>query len=116
MAPPAEKLTNPTLSTTGKRGSPALPPPEQPTEDEESGEAPVRRWICGRIEKSPLSTVTGERRRPGSSSSTCLALSRNSLHVLGSAVIVALRKIIFGISKLMISFLCLSYYIYVFFY
>jgi hypothetical protein len=28
MAPPAEELTHPTLSTTEKRGSPALPPPE----------------------------------------------------------------------------------------
>jgi hypothetical protein len=51
MAPPAEKLTHPTLSTTEKRGSPALPPPERPTEDEGSGEPPVSWWICGRGEK-----------------------------------------------------------------
>ena len=56
-APPAEELTNPTLSTTEKRGSPALPPPERPTEDEGSGETSVRRWICGRVKKSPLSVL-----------------------------------------------------------
>ena len=48
MAPPVEELTNPTLSTPVKRGSPALLPPERPTEDEGSGESTARWWICGR--------------------------------------------------------------------
>jgi hypothetical protein len=51
MVPPVEKLTNPTLSTTEKHGSPVLPPPERPAEDEGTGETTVRWWICGRDEK-----------------------------------------------------------------
>jgi hypothetical protein len=57
MAPPAEEHTSPTLSTTEKRGSPALPSPERATEDEGSGGTPVRRWICGRAKKSQTSRL-----------------------------------------------------------
>jgi hypothetical protein len=60
MAPPAANPTDPTLYTTAKRGSPALPPPERPTEGERSGETAVARWIGGEISEIALCYCAGE--------------------------------------------------------
>jgi hypothetical protein len=60
MAPPAANPTDPTLYTTAKRGSPALPPPERPAEGERSGETAVARWIGGEISEIALCYCAGE--------------------------------------------------------
>jgi hypothetical protein len=52
--PPAAHPRNPTLTTTVKRGSPALPPPRRPTEGERSSESPVERWIGREVSQNRL--------------------------------------------------------------
>jgi hypothetical protein len=53
-APPVASPTDPTLYTTARRGSPALPPPKRPPEGERSGETMEARWIDGEISQIAL--------------------------------------------------------------